>query len=100
MAQKIYIDFSEIGDLEDFYKILKQKITLPEHFGNNLDALYDSLTGDVALPLSLEFFNLSVDQLETFEDLLETLEDAEEETDGFSFCYFLEQFEDDDEDLE
>lgn len=41
----IYIDFSEIGDEQDFYQQLKQKLSLPENFGDNLDALYDSLTG-------------------------------------------------------
>ena len=90
----IYIDFSEIGDEQDFYQQLKEKLSLPENFGDNLDALYDSLTGFVKLPLHLEFVNMSVNQLEDFETLLETLEEADEETEGFSFTYFLEQFED------
>ena len=90
----IYIDFSEIGDEQDFYQQLKEKLSLPENFGDNLDALYDSLTGFVELPLHLELVNMSVNQLEDFETLLETLEEADEKTEGFSFTYFLEQFED------
>lgn len=90
----IYIDFSEIGDEQDFYQQLKQKLSLPENLGDNLDALYDSLTGFVELPLHLEFINMSVNQLEDFETLLETLEEADEEIEGFSFTYFLEQFKD------
>ena len=90
----IYINFSEIGDEQDFYQQLKQKLSLPENFGDNLDALYDSLTGFAELPLHLEFVNMSVNQLEDFETLLETLEEADEETEGFSFTHFLEQFED------
>lgn len=90
----IYIDFSEIGDKQDFYQQLKQKLSLPENFGDNLDALYDSLTGFIELPLHLEFVNMSVNQLEDFETLLETLEEADEKTEEFSFTYFLEQFED------
>ena len=90
----IYIDFVEIGDEEDFYAQLKEKIDLPEHFGDNLDALYDVISGDVELPLHIEFVNLSVEQLETFEDLLTTLEDCEEEVEDFSFSYYLEQYED------
>ena len=39
---------------------------------------------------------MSVDQLETFEDLLTTLEDAEDEVAGFTFTYYLEQYEDED----
>ena len=90
----IYIDFSEIGDEQDFYQQLKEKLSLPENFGDNLDALYDSLTGFAELPLHLEFVNMSVNQLEDFETLLETLEEADEEIEEFSFTYFLEQFED------
>ena len=94
--QTIYIDFQDIGDYEEFYDKLREKLSLPEFFGNNLDALYDTITGFVALPLHLEFVNMSVDQLETFEDLLATLEDAEDEVKDFSFSYYLEQYEDDD----
>lgn len=90
----IYIDFVEIGDYEDFYAQLKEKIALPEHFGDNLDALYDTISGEVELPLHLEFVNMSVEQLDIFEDLLATLEEADEEIEGFSFAYFLEQYED------
>ena len=89
----VYIDFTELGDYEDFYAQLKEKITLPAHFGENLDALYDVISGELELPLQLEFVNMSVDQLEIFEDLLTTLEDADDELDGFSFSYFLEQYE-------
>lgn len=90
----VYIDFTDIGDDEDFYHQLKEKLPLPDYFGDNLDALYDSITGDLEMPLHIEFVNMSVDQLETFEDLITTLEDAEEEVEGFTFSYYLEQYED------
>lgn len=92
--KEVYIDFTDIGDYEDFYTQLKSRLDLPDFFGDNLDALYDSITGDIGMLLHLEFVNMSVDQLETFEDLLTTLEDAEEELEDFTFSYFLEQFED------
>lgn len=91
----IYIDFTEIGDYEDFYAQLKEKVTLPEYFGDNLDALSDVITGELEMPLHLEFVNMTVDQLEIFEDLLTTLEDAEDEMEEFSFTYYLEQYEGD-----
>jgi ribonuclease inhibitor len=91
---EVYIDFLEIGDYEDFYAQLKEKLTLPEHFGDNLDALFDVITGELEMPLHLEFVNMSVEQLEIFEDLLTTLEDAEDEVDDFTFAYYLEQYED------
>ncbi|MEJ8605699.1 barstar family protein [Riemerella anatipestifer] len=94
--QTVYIDFFNIGDEEDFYSQLKEKLPLPDYFGNNLDALYDSISGDIELPLHLEFVNMTVEQLEDFEALLATLEEADEEIDGFSFSYYLEQYEDED----
>ncbi len=90
---EVYIDFANIGDYEAFYEQLKSKVELPEYFGDNLDALYDAITGGLAMPLHIEFVNMSVDQLESFEDLLTTLEDAEDELEEFSFSYYLEQFE-------
>ena len=95
--KEIYIDFANIGDYEDFYTELKSKLELPEHFGDNLDALADVISGGLELPLHLEFVNMSVDQLETFEDLLTTLEDMEDEVEDFTFTYYLEQYEDDEE---
>jgi len=91
---EVYIDFLEIGDYEDFYAQLKEKLTLPKHFGDNLDALFDVITGELEMPLHLEFVNMSVEQLEIFEDLLTTLEDAEDEVEDFTFAYYLEQYED------
>lgn len=96
----IYIDFTEIGDYEDFYTQLKEKLKLPEHFGDNLDALFDVISGELEMPLHIEFVNMSVDQLELFEDLLTTLEDAEEQVEGFTFTYYLEQYEDEDEEID
>lgn len=92
--KNVYIDFSDLGDYEDFFTVLKEKLNLPADFGDNLDALFDSLTGFVEMPLHIEFVNMGVDQLEDFEDLLTTLEDAEEEIEDFSFAYYLEQYED------
>ena len=91
---EVYIDFLEIGDYEDFYAQLKEKLTLPEHFGDNLDALFDVITGELEMPLHLEFVNMSVEQLEIFEDLLTTLEEAEDAVEDFTFAYYLEQYED------
>lgn len=93
----IYIDFTDIGDDEDFYAQLKEKLPLPEYFGDNLDALSDVIKGGLEMPLHLEFVNMTVDQLEIFEDLLSTLEDAEDEMEDFTFTYFLEQYEDEDD---
>lgn len=90
----IYIDFVEIGDEEDFYTQLKEKIDLPEHFGDNLNALYDVISGDVELPLHIEFVNMSVEQLDIFEEIIGVLEDLDDDMEDFTFSYYLEQYED------
>ncbi|MHA6696262.1 barstar family protein [Chryseobacterium sp. A301] len=95
-TNQVFIDFSIIGEESEFYSQLKEKLTLPDYFGDNLDALHDSISSEVKLPLHIEFVNMSVDQLETFEGLIETLEDLEEEVDDFEFSYFLEQYSDED----
>lgn len=89
----INIHFEEISDYDDLYQTLKKKLSLPDYFGNNLDALYDTISGEIELPLHLNLVDLSVEQLEDFENLFETLEDLENDVDGFSFSILLEQYE-------
>lgn len=86
----VNFNFERIGSIEDFYKIAKAALNLPEHFGNNLDALWDSLTADIKLPLQVQFTNMTLSQLEQFDNLITLFEDAATETDdGLSFEYYL-----------
>lgn len=75
-ANNIVFDFDTITSIEDFYAIFKVKLALPNYFGNNLDALYDSLTGYIALPVKIQFIHLSVQQITAFRDIISTFEDA------------------------
>ncbi len=43
----------KIRSLEDFYDVLSLRLALPEHFGRNLDALWDVLTTDVKGPVEI-----------------------------------------------
>ncbi|MFA5619998.1 MAG: barstar family protein [Weeksellaceae bacterium] len=95
MGREINIDFREISDLNQFYARLNESLLLPEFFGNNLDALFDVFTGYLEMPLHLTLFNMRLDQLETFENLINTLSDIENEDIGFSFSYFMEQYDED-----
>ena len=56
----IKLDFSRIETLNGLHEYLKQQMNLPDHYGNNLDALYDCLTGEIELPVKITFENLSV----------------------------------------
>lgn len=39
--------------IDAVYDILARDLALPKHFGRNLDALYDALTGDVKGPFEI-----------------------------------------------
>ncbi len=88
--KQVKFDFERIGSMGDFYTIAQRELNLPNHFGNNLDALWDCITGDIALPLSVQFVNMSMSQLETFDKLLQLFEEAAEElSDNLTFEYYL-----------
>ncbi|MFT3904447.1 MAG: barstar family protein [Niabella sp.] len=90
--QPITFDFDRISSIEDFYKFAQSALNLPEHFGNNLDALWDCLTGDIALPMEVHFVNLTMNQLERFDNLITLFEDASTETNGgILFEYYLKK---------
>ena len=90
MSEIITFDFGCIATVKDFYTVAAKKLSLPEHFGNNLDALWDSLTGDIALPVQVEFVNLTLNKLETFEEIISVFEEASTELeDDFLFSYSL-----------
>ena len=42
------------NSLDRVYDILARDLALPAHFGRNLDALYDVLTGDVDGPFTIQ----------------------------------------------
>lgn len=88
--KQVTFDFSEIKTKKEFYKQFKNKLELQEDFGANLDALYDVLTGEIELPIELIFEHVSLEKLEKFEAIFETIEDAENELDEeLSFRYFV-----------
>lgn len=87
---EVIFDFNRISSIEDFYTIAAKKLRLPDHFGKNLDALWDCITGDIALPATVKFSNLSLNQLEQFDQLILLFEDAASElNDDFNFEYYI-----------
>lgn len=85
-------DFNQITSIEQFYKIFSEKLNLTENFGENLDALWDVITAEIALPTEIIFENLQLEQLLQFEELIRLLEEASIELeDEFYFSYFIEK---------
>ncbi|MCF3109821.1 barstar family protein [Niabella sp. CC-SYL272] len=90
--KEIIFDFDRIGTEADFYKTAVTQLALPDFFGNNLDALYDVLTGAIELPVAIRFVNLSLGQLEKFDEIIAVFEDAAVTLEeAFSFEYYLKK---------
>ena len=77
--------------MDDFYQTAVKELTLPDYFGNNLDALWDVFTGEIELPIKIEFENLTLEKLDEFEYLIDLFQDACVELgyDNFQFEYYL-----------
>ena len=88
MTKPIILDFDTIHSPRSFYGACKQQLQLPDHFGNNLDALWDCITAGIDLPVTIHFINLTPYHLKKFAKQIELFRDAEKELDGeLSFEY-------------
>jgi ribonuclease inhibitor len=47
----IVLDGKEFESIEKIHRILKKKLDLPDYYGENLNALWDCLTGWIDLPV-------------------------------------------------
>ena len=81
--KKIKIDFKEINNDKEFYEIIREKLDLPEYFGDNLDALWDSITGYIELPIKIRFLNFNNKKSDFFISIKEVFIDAEKELNGW-----------------
>jgi ribonuclease inhibitor len=82
MMKTIVFNFDKIHSLQSFYSACKQQLQLTDHFGNNLDALWDCITAGIELPVTISFINLSPYHLVKFERQIDLFRDAEKELDG------------------
>ena len=48
------LDFSKCKYLGEIHEIIKKELELPEWYGANLDALWDSITGIMYVPASIK----------------------------------------------
>lgn len=54
MKNRIIIDFSDCLYLDSIHNEIKEKLNLPDWYGKNLEALWDSLTGIIETPAEIE----------------------------------------------
>ncbi|MDD5947992.1 MAG: barstar family protein [Oscillospiraceae bacterium] len=86
---KVYILCAHIETKADLHRILKTTLCFPEHYGSNLDGLFDCLT-DLRKPVTLVLCDFSYLQ-ERLGDyaakLVKVLENASAENSQFSFAF-------------
>ncbi len=86
----IVIDFSKCKYPMDLHIELSEKLELPEWYGNNLDALWDMLTGFIETPIEITVIykpeNKAAENLkENVLKIIETFKEASEEDEEIKF---------------
>lgn len=84
--REIILDGAVIHDKDQLHAFLKEAMKLPAYYGNNLDALWDCLTGGVEMPLTVRWLHVQESEKKLGEysrQLLELFQDAEKEVEGF-----------------
>ena len=88
---EVILKGDEIKSISDFHVKIKELLELPEYYGENLDALWDCLTGWINTPLTLiwkDFHDSKENLGEYAEKILVLFEDAQKKVSGFKviFC--------------
>ncbi|MED2941804.1 barstar family protein [Bacillus swezeyi] len=85
---KVILNGESILSISDLHKELKKQLGLPDYYGENLDALWDCLTGWVNMPLVIEWKHVEKSRVylgDKASAYLQLFREAEEELDGFQF---------------
>lgn len=88
----IVINGKELKSKKEFYQEIREKLEFPEYFGNNLDALHDSLSevNDVTV-LLLNKASLEENLGSYSERILRVFRDSEKENPGLSVKLVFEE---------
>jgi ribonuclease inhibitor len=84
--KKVSLDGKNIASLNDFYDQLSTQLSLPGHFGCNLDALWDVLSADVEGPYEIAWKHAADSKKlmgRDFDRALKLLKDLKKERDDF-----------------
>ena len=57
--KQVIIDFTNCKSLLDLHTELAQKLDFPDFYGQNLDALWDCLTGFIEVPVNVSFKSIN-----------------------------------------
>jgi RNAse (barnase) inhibitor barstar len=80
--KKIILDFSGVTE-KNVHDYLKEKLSFPEHYGKNLDALYDCLT-EISSPTCMGIFNTECKNLSA---VIQVFKDAEQDNKNLGIVF-------------
>ncbi|MGX9291755.1 barstar family protein [Bacillus sp. A015] len=83
--KKVRLDGAACRSQEELHHQLQTILHLPDHYGKNLDALWDCMTGELSLPVELTWVNYQISKKELghyAESLRQLFQEAEEELKG------------------
>lgn len=87
---EVIIDGERIKTIDDFHLEIKKQLEFPDYYGENLDALWDCLTGSIDLPVTLVWKNSDMNKEslgDKFNRIVDLFSSAEKELNGFSVRY-------------
>ena len=92
--KNIVIDFSKCKYPIDLHNEIREKLELPKWYGNNLDALWDMLTGFIETPIEITAIykpeNKATENLkESVLKVIGTFKEASEEDEEIKFNFKL-----------
>lgn len=76
--KQVIFDFKTLADRNAFYHNFALQFELDDNFGDNLDALWDVLVGEIALPVRIVFKHFPHHSHE-FQPLVELMQEAQNE---------------------
>ena len=88
--KKVRFQGKAIRSLDEFYDEIARKLHFPDHFGRNLDALWDVLTTDVKGPVELVWEGADASKKsmgKDFEKVAALLLDVEKEREDFKVFF-------------
>jgi ribonuclease inhibitor len=85
-VKRYTLDGKKIKSLADFYDRISSVLKLPEHFGRNLDALWDVLATEIEGPFEINWTHSDNSRKlmgRDFDRVVSLLQELEEERDDF-----------------
>ncbi|XID91917.1 barstar family protein [Paenibacillaceae bacterium WGS1546] len=86
MSRIVELRQSEADRYGNVHEWLKRELGLPEWYGDNLDALWDCVTGHLPMPLQIRWVADSGGG-ERYAAIVDLFREAADQSDGFDFEY-------------